>query len=62
LIGYGSEGPLRHLFQPAVMEAYLNACGVLIKDFGAFTQKITNQCRTATYRLAEETPTAGAGT
>ncbi len=48
------RGTLRHLFRPAVMEAYLNACGVLIKDFGAFSQKITNQCRSATYRLAEE--------
>ena len=34
------RGTLRHLFQPTVMEAYLNACGVLIKDFGAFAQKL----------------------
>src|SRR6201987_2324813 len=42
------RGTLRHLFQPNVMEAYLNACGVLIKDFGAFAQKLS---RAAFYEL-----------
>jgi hypothetical protein len=32
------RGTLRHLFQPTVMEAYLNACRILIKDFGVFAQ------------------------
>ena len=32
------RGTLRHLFQPTVMEAYLNACRILIKDFGPFAQ------------------------
>jgi len=31
-------GTLRHLFQPTVMEAYLNACRILIKDFGTFAK------------------------
>lgn len=47
------RGTLRHLFQPTVMEAYLNACGVLIKDFGTFAQKLSAQVRAATYQLAE---------
>jgi len=47
------RGTLRHLFQPTVMEAYLNACRVLIKDFGDFAQKITDRVKAATYRAAE---------
>ena len=47
------RGTLRHLFQPTVMEAYLNACGVLIKDFGTFAQKLSAQLLAATYQLAE---------
>ena len=35
------------------MEAYLNACGVLIKDFGTFAQKLSAQVRAGTYQLAE---------
>lgn len=48
------RGTLRHLFQPSVMEAYLNACGVLIKDFGAFAQKLSAQVRAASYQLAQK--------
>lgn len=48
------RGTLRHLFQPRVMEAYLNASGVLIKDFGAFAQKLSAQVRAAAYQLAEK--------
>jgi hypothetical protein len=48
------RGTLRHLFQPSVMEAYLNACGVLIKDFGAFAQKLSAQVRAAGYQLAQK--------
>jgi hypothetical protein len=47
------RGTLRHLFQPTVMEAYLNACGILIKDFGTFAQKLSARVRAATYQLAE---------
>jgi hypothetical protein len=47
------RGTLRYLFQPTVMEAYLNACGVLIKDFGTFAQKLSAQVRAGTYQLAE---------
>jgi hypothetical protein len=31
---------LRLLFQAAAMETYLQACGVLIKDFKGFAEKI----------------------
>lgn len=47
------RGTLRHLFQPTVMEAYLNACRVLIKDFGRFANSITERVKAAVYRLAE---------
>src|ERR1700745_574152 len=48
------RGTLRHLFQPTMMEAYLNACGVLIKDFGPFAQKLSAQVRGAAYKLAQK--------
>ena len=39
------RGTLRHLFAPNVMEAYLNASRVLIKDFASFTQSITQKVK-----------------
>lgn len=48
------RGTLRHLFQPTVMEAYLNACRVLIKDFGRFAQGITERLKAAVYTLAQK--------
>ena len=48
------RGTLRHLFQPTVMEAYLNACRVLIKDFGTFAQGLTARIKTAAYASAEQ--------
>jgi hypothetical protein len=47
------RGTLRHLFQPTVMEAYLNACRVLIKDFGTFAQGLTARVKAAAYATAE---------
>ena len=47
------RGTLRHLFQPTVMEAYLNACRVLIKDFGTFAQALTARIKAAAYAAAE---------
>src|SRR5664279_6546837 len=47
------RGTLRHLFQPTVMEAYLNACRVLIKDFGTFAQGLTGRIKAAAYAAAE---------
>ena len=41
------RGTLRHLFQPTVMEAYLNACRILIKDFGTFAQGLTARIKAA---------------
>ena len=48
------RGTLRHLFQPTVMEAYLNACRVLIKDFGTFAQGLTARLKAAAYASAEQ--------
>jgi hypothetical protein len=48
------RGTLRHLFQPTVMEAYLNACRVLIKDFGTFAQGLTARIKAAAYAAAAQ--------
>jgi hypothetical protein len=48
------RGTLRHLFQPTVMEAYLNACRILIKDFGTFAQGLTARLKAAAYAAAEQ--------
>lgn len=48
------RGTLRHLFQPTVMEAYLNACRVLIKNFGTFAQRLTARIKAAAYAAAEQ--------
>ena len=48
------RGTLRYLHQPTVMEAYLNACRVLIKDFGRFAQRLTDRVKAAAYRLAAQ--------
>lgn len=49
------RGTLRHLFQPTVMEAYLNACRVLIKDFRDFALALTGRIKAAAYATAEQT-------
>ena len=41
------RGTLRHLFQPTVMEADLNACRILIKDFGTFAEGLTARFKAA---------------
>jgi len=46
------RGTLRYLFQPTVMEAYLNACRVLIKDFGSFANALTARVKAAVYATA----------
>jgi hypothetical protein len=48
------RGTLRHLFQPTVMEAYLNACHILIKDFGAFAHGLTARLKAVAYASAEQ--------
>ena len=48
------RGTLRHLFRPTVMEAYLNACRILIKEFGTFAQGLTARIKTAAYASAEQ--------
>lgn len=46
------RGTLRHLFQPTVMEADLNACRILIKDFGTFAEGLTARIKAAAYASA----------
>jgi hypothetical protein len=48
------RGTLRHLFQPTVMEAYLNACRILIKDFSTFAQGLTARIKAAACASAEK--------
>ena len=45
---------MRLLFQPNSMEAYLATCGVLIKNFGAFSEKITKRVKALAYEAAEK--------
>ena len=46
------RGTLRMLFDPAKMELYLSVCGVLIKNFKAFAQHLTDRVKTAAYQTA----------
>lgn len=46
------RGTLRHLYCPTVMEAYLNACRVLIKDFGKLVQSTTEAVKEKAKALA----------
>lgn len=48
------RGSLRLLFQPNSMESYLATCGVLIKDFGAFSHRITQRVKGLAYATAEQ--------
>src|SRR5215207_9085516 len=48
------RGTLRHLFNPSVMEAYLNASRVLIKDFSSLAQDLTGRIKAAAYAAAEK--------
>jgi hypothetical protein len=48
------RGTLRYLHQSTVMEAYLNACRVLIKDFGRFANGLTERVKAAAYKLAAQ--------
>jgi hypothetical protein len=44
---------LRLLFKPGALESYLQACGVLIKHFRPFAEKITQRIRHAAWHAAE---------
>ena len=48
------QGTLRLLYQPNSMEAYLATCGVLIKHFKSFAERITNRLKALAYKTAEE--------
>ncbi len=47
------RGTLRLLFEPKAMEVYLQACHVLIKDFGRFAQGLTERVKATAYAAAE---------
>src|SRR5258707_967604 len=44
---------LRMLFDPRRFDLYLGCCGVLLKHFGAFAQKLTDRVRAAAYARFE---------
>lgn len=48
------RGTLRSLYHGSVMEAYLNSCRVLIKDFGRFAQSWGQQIKTRAQELADQ--------
>src|SRR3569833_4107242 len=44
---------LRMLFDPRRFDLYLGCCGVLLKHFGAFAEKLTERVRAAAYAQFE---------
>src|SRR5258707_11067333 len=48
------RGTLRQLYCPRVMEAYLNACHILIKDFGQLVQQTTVAVKEKAKALAQQ--------
>jgi hypothetical protein len=48
------RGTLRQLYGPQVMEAYLNACHILIKDFGPLVERTTKAVKDKARALAEK--------
>ena len=48
------RGTLRQLYGPQVMEAYLNACHILIKDFGQLVERTTKAIKDKARALAEK--------
>ena len=49
------RGTLRMLFDPKVFEIYLQRSRVLIKDFGAFAEKLTQRVRRTAYESFQRT-------
>jgi len=47
------RGTLRMLFDPAIMETYLLRCGILLKNFKAFAQNLTDRVKAAAYHAAQ---------
>ena len=48
------QGTLRLLYKPNSMEAYLATCGVLIKHFKNFAERITNRVKALAFKTTEE--------
>jgi hypothetical protein len=49
------RGTLRQLYCPQVMEAYLNACHILLKDFSRLVQQTTDAVKARARALAQRT-------
>jgi hypothetical protein len=47
------RGTLRMLFNPAKMDLYLGCCGVLIKEFGSFAERMTARVKEAASQAAQ---------
>src|SRR5688572_19212324 len=48
------QGTLRLLYKPNSMEAYLATCGVLIKHFKNFAERITHRIKALAFKTTEE--------
>jgi hypothetical protein len=48
------RGTLRMLFNPAKMDLYLGCCGVLLKEFGAFAERMTTRVKEAATQAAQK--------
>jgi hypothetical protein len=48
------RGTLRQLYCATVMEAYLNACHILIKDFGQLVERTTTAVKEQAKALAQK--------
>lgn len=48
------RGTLRMLFNPAKMDLYLGCCGVLLKDFGSFAERMTAKVKEAARQAAQQ--------
>src|ERR1700741_5176159 len=46
------RGTMRMLYQPAMMDCYLDYCGVKLKDFKAFAESTTAKVKAAAHRAA----------
>jgi hypothetical protein len=48
------RGSLRMLFDPRKMDLYLGCCGVLLKEFGSFAERMTTRVKQLAYQVAQQ--------
>ncbi len=48
------RGSLRMLFDPRKMDLYLGCCGVLLKEFGSFAERMTTRVKQLAYQAAQQ--------